>query len=615
MKIAIFDIETDNLLYDCKNLWCISIKVNGSSIKAYTKYPIKGSSGSVEEGIELLKSCDTIIGHNIINFDIPAIKKLTGVNLWDTCDVLDTLIASKLAYPNMLIIDSNSRRIPPKLKGRHSLKSWGYRLDILKGDYGEQEEAWDNLTIDMVEYCKQDVKVTYALYERLKKKNIPQEAIRLEQEFVKIIQRQEAYGWLFDIKKAEQLHIELVKDRDIATKELHNVFNPLFLPKGKEKTQDSYAKLFPFKSRGNLIVGSHQPITLTTFNPSSRQHISIWFKRWYNWTSPIQTDKGNPKIDESVLKTLDYKEAKILVHYFSVNKLLGQLAEGNQAWLKQIKDDGRIHGSVDTLGAVSRRCTHSKPNVAQVPSNRAYKGEKCRELFIVPEGKKLVGCDADGLELRTLSHYMAIYDKGRYAQVVDKGNKDKGTDVHTLNQRSAGLPNRDDAKVFIYAFLYGAGVDKLGSITGGGAKEGAMLKKKFLKKLPALEQLMLAVQKTVKDRGYLKALDANKFFIRSEHSALNTLLQGCGALVMKYYLVELDKNLEKYYSNSTTTNNPQYEFVGNIHDEVQIEVGEDIAEDVAKIAEDTFEDVTKLLKFRIPLRGTADIGDSWKDTH
>ena len=165
------------------------------------------------------------------------------------------------------------------------------------------------------------------------------------------------------------------------------------------------------------------------------------------------------------------------------------------------------------------------------------------------------------------------------------------------------------------AFLYGAGDEKIGSIIGSDSKKGKKIKEEFFKKIPAIKQLLEAVQQSYKLNGYLKALDGNPYYIRSAHSALNTLLQGAGALVMKYYLIELDKNLEKVYTNSRTSMTPNYEFVGNIHDEVQIECDEAVAEDIARICERTFEDVTKLLNFRIPLRGSASIGNNWGDTH
>jgi DNA polymerase I-like protein with 3'-5' exonuclease and polymerase domains len=457
------------------------------------------------------------------------------------------------------------------------------------------------------------------LYEKLLKANTPAEAIWLEQEFAKIMHRQERYGVWFDLAKAKQLHVDLLVEVEEAEQALFKVFTPL-----KQWTRKEYP-LKPYKQDGSKsqvllnqeLLGCHRNkkdewgyYKEIYFNPSSRQHIALWLKSVYGWKPTEHTETGQPVINESVLEKLDFPEGKILAHYFNVTKMVGQLAEGKNAWLKMVKGDQRIHGRVNTLGAVSRRCTHSNPNMAQVPSSRAYKGHEARELFGVPKGKKLVGCDADGLELRTLSHFMARFDSGLYSKAVDEGKKEDGTDIHTLNQKSAGLPTRDAAKTFIYAFLYGAGDGKIGEIVGGSAEDGKKLKEKFFKKLPAIRSLVDLVARVYKDTGMLKALDGNPYHIRSAHSALNTLLQGAGALVMKYYVIFLDRSLSARFTAGIN-----YEFVLNVHDEVQIECDEEIADEVAKLAEGAFDDVTKYLKFRIPLRGTASIGNTWAETH
>jgi DNA polymerase I-like protein with 3'-5' exonuclease and polymerase domains len=616
MTVAIFDIESNGLYEEATKLHCVSIKIDDKPTQVFTSRPIEGSDGTLEEGHKILNEVDLVVGHNIINFDLPTMEKL-GYPITTPCH--DTLIMSRLAYPNIGFTDANRKTIPPKLKGSHSLKSWGYRLRKYKGDFGDNIEQWEKLTAEMVSYCRQDSEVTYALYKKLLDRNIPEEAIWLEQEFAKIISRQEKYGVYFDVKAAEKLHIELINEVDIAEAELMKTFTPLktWFPKPYPKvpvkkdgtksqvllTQEAMG--CHYNDKGEW--GYYQDVV---FNPSSRQHIARWLSEVYGWKPKECTEKGTPMINEKILNELDFPEGKVLAHYFNVVKLRGQLVDGKNAWMKMVSSDSRIRGRVNTLGAVSRRCTHSNPNMAQVPSGRAYKGHETRSLFCVPKGKKLVGCDADGLELRTLSHYMARYDNGQYAKAVDEGDKDNGTDIHTLNQQGAGLPTRDDAKTFIYAFLYGAGDAKIGSIINGTAEAGRTLKDKFFRQIPAIKRLVDAVGNAYKANGTLKALDGNPYHIRSSHSALNTLLQGAGALVMKYYLVFLDRNLSNKYAVGK-----QYEFVLNVHDEVQIECDTDIAEGVAKIAEDTFNDVTTYLKFRIPLRGSADIGDSWADTH
>jgi len=620
MKTAVVDIETDNLLLDVTTIHCIGVKIIDDEIVndtvVFTSNPIRGSCGLLDDCMALLKKCDRVVFHNGIKFDMPVIKKILGIDLWDYCDIYDTLLAGQLAYPNLFIYDNNNSKIPKKLKGSYSLEAWGYRL----GNYKEHYDDWSKLTEEMVEYCRQDIEVTYSLYKKLLIKDIPKEAVWLENNFARIIQRQEEYGVLFDIKKAQQLHIELLKDKEQLEKQLQQTFKPLKdwkpLREVNKYTKDgSVSKVWQKQVDNGACYNDDMEWGRwieVRFNPSSRHHIARWLKEVYGWTPTEFTEKDNIIINEGVLKTLDFPEGKLLAHYFEVNKLIGQLAEGKQAWLKQVRQDSRIHGQVNTIGAVSRRCTHSNPNLAQTPSPRAFKGKECRELFIVPKDRKLVGCDASGLELRTLAHYLAKYDKGAYGRAVVSGDKSKGTDVHTLNQKAAGLPTRDDAKTFVYAFLYGAGVDKLGSITGGGAKEGAILKKKFLAKLPALKQLIDAVQKAVKTKGYLKALDGNKFYIRSPHSALNTLLQGCGALIMKYWLIEYDKALQ---AKGYKPYGIDYEFVLNIHDEAQCECRKEIADDVSKIAQEAFLTITKQLKFRVKLEGEAKIGDNWYETH
>ena len=618
---VIFDIESNGLYQDVHTVHCISIKVDDDPTEVYTSRDIGNSAGTIEAALEILANADVLVGHNIINYDIPALKKVYPD--WNPKgDVRDTLLMSRLAYPNLMLTDASRKTIPPKLKGGHSLKAWGYRLRKLKDEY---EEQWDYLSISMIEYCRQDAEVTYALYNRLLTRNIPDEAIKLEQDFAEVISRQEKYGVYFNVEAAQKLHVALLEEVDRAEEDLLKVFTPL-----ETWTPKNYPKI-DYKKNGEKsqvllnqeMLGCHFNedmewgyFKMVEFNPSSRHHIARWLKEVYNWKPVEYTDKGSIIINEEVLDTLEFPEGKILAHYFNVKKLVGQLAEGKNAWMKAVVN-GRIHGSVNTLGAVTRRCTHSKPNMAQVPSARKYKGHEARELFCVPKGKKLVGCDAEGLELRTLAHYMARYDRGKYADTVDKGDKKDKTDAHNVNMRNAGLTNRDDAKTFIYAFLYGAGDGKIGEIVNGDAEVGRKLKAKFLKSLPALQRLINKVEETYKSTGAIKALDGNLYHIRSSHSALNTLLQGAGALVMKYYLVFLDRNLSEVYTNSESGQmlGVEYEFVLNVHDEVQIECDERISKEVAKICEDTFDEVTEYLNFRIPLRGKADIGDSWAETH
>jgi DNA polymerase I-like protein with 3'-5' exonuclease and polymerase domains len=292
-----------------------------------------------------------------------------------------------------------------------------------------------------------------------------------------------------------------------------------------------------------------------------------------------------------------------------VNKRISQLAEGKEAWLKRVEEDGRIHGYVNTNGAVTGRMTHSRPNVAQVPANDAPYGEECRELFMVPKGRKLVGCDAAGLELRMLAHYMFPYDNGEYAQAVLHGRKEDGTDAHTMNAKALGK-TRSEGKTWFYGFIYGAGNKLLG---GGDPSKGQRLRAKFLRNLPALKRLINDVQQKIRDTmdkeegipGRLNGLDGRPLYSRSLHSSLNLLLQSAGAVLMKQALVIADRRLDK----------TRCEFVGNIHDEFQVESDADYAETCGQILRQSIIDAGEHFKLNVPMDGEYAIGDSWKETH
>ena len=573
MKSLIFDIETNGLLLDVSKFWVgVTYCIETKEEKVY--YNAK------DLAIDLNKAT-TIIGHNIIGYDIPALKILSGIDI--TTPVVDTLLLAKLAYYDK-----------DKSWG-HSLDAYGERLGEPKGKHND----WSKYTKEMEVYCKQDVKVTYKLYKHLKRKTVwlPETALQLEQNVQKVVTKQYLTGWKFNIQEARRLHVELVQEKEDSEALLWKTFTPKFIPDGKLKEPKR-----PFKRNNIYTVGPHQPISLTSFNPGSGNHIVWWVEQALGKQEWDRTEKGNPKTDSATLQEMfnDEEFLKPLLHYLEVNKLLGQLAEGDKAWLKLVHTDGRLHGSADILGAVTGRFTHSNPNLAQVPSVRAYKGAESRALFTVKEGYKLVGADASGLELRTLSHYLARYDGGKYGNTVLEG------DIHTANQEAAGLPTRDMAKTFIYGFLYGAGDAKIGTITGGGAKEGAILKKRFLAKTQGLTGLLADVKVAAK-KGWIKGLSGRRLFIRSPHSALNVLLQSAGAYYMKYWVVAVD--------NMITRDNFDASIVGNIHDEIQVEVREDQAEEFARKLEGLFIKVGEETGMRIKMEGEAKQGGNWFDTH
>lgn len=599
----IFDLETDGLLDEVTKIHCLVIKDTDTGEVTTCCVPYDGSNEDpvcdIEWGLLMLQRADLISGHNIIKYDLPVIQKLYPWFTIDPSKVFDTLVATRLIWANIKDNDNillKENRLPGKLFGSHSLEAWGYRLGNYKGDY---KGGWETFTQEMLDYCIQDVEVTSALYEKIVSKNYSQQALELEHQVAWLMAKQERNGFHFDMKKASDLLSRLVQRRGELERELKDYFGswviqlPPFVPKVNNKTR-GYTKGVPVEKTKTI-----------EFNPSSRDHIADRLSTLYGWKPTVFTEGGKPQVDEVILGELDYPPCKLLTEYLTVQKRISQLFEGGQAWMKCEKQ-GRIHGSVNPNGAVTGRATHSYPNISQVPSSGSAYGRDCRELFTVPDGWTLVGADASGLELRCLAHYMAKYDGGKYGEVLLNG------DIHTENQKAAGLSTRAQAKTFIYGFLYGAGDAKVGSIVGGTSGDGRKLKDKFLRSLPALKRLTDAVREA-SAKGYLVGLDGRQLHVRSSHAALNTLLQSAGAIVCKKWLVLLEEHLSSKYRHGW---DGDYAFCAWSHDEVQIACR--TPEIAAYISEAAPQFVTKAgeaFGFRCPLAGESKMGTSWADTH
>jgi DNA polymerase I-like protein with 3'-5' exonuclease and polymerase domains len=341
------------------------------------------------------------------------------------------------------------------------------------------------------------------------------------------------------------------------------------------------------------------------FNPASRQQIADRLMK-KGWKPLAFTPSGDPKVDEKILAGIDMPEARMLTEFLMLNKRLGQLGNGKQAWLK-LERGGRIHGRVNHMGAVTSRCTHSDPNIAQIPSGGAAFGKECRQLFRAPSGYSLLGADASGLELRCLASYMSRYDGGKYGKEILEG------DIHTANQLAAGLENRPQAKTFIYGFLYGAGNEKIGEIIGKGAKEGGQIKKRFLAKTPALKKLTEALRNrldTQHGEKFIRGLDGRLIPIRHPHAALNTLLQSAGAIICKRWYANIEKAIRaKGYTREEVS------IVAFVHDEVQIIVKKGLEDKIGAITKEAIKETEQHYNFNCPLDSEFQVGRSWAETH
>lgn len=450
-----FDIETDGLLEEVTKIHCLTIIDDTDEVFTYRPNEIR-------EGIEkLLTYQGQICGHNIIAFDIPVIEKLFKVS-FSRAKLVDTLVLARLVYSNINDVDSTLIRrkiLPSNLYGRHSLKAYGYRLGIHKGTYAEDvEDCWAVFNEEMLEYNIQDVRVTKALYEKLKDKGFTEHASTIEHKIHSLMLKQEQNGFCFNIEKALALEKELRERYTEIVQELEKyapkIPDTLFIPKRDNKTL-GYVKGVPFQK-------------YKKYNPNSRQQLKYILEEHYRYnfdkdcfyTMTLDKDgeqhRDKLKLDEETLKIIEEDMtttdeirniAKLYHQSFLLSKRLGQLADGKNAWLKLVGKDHKIHGRVNANGAVSGRATHSTPNVAQVPSVDSPYGKECRELFEVPKGWYQAGVDCSGLELRCLAHFLYPFDDGKYAHEILNG------DIHTANQINAGLAERSQAKTFIYGFL------------------------------------------------------------------------------------------------------------------------------------------------------------------
>lgn len=622
----VFDIETNGLLPALTKVHCIcwcDLDNPEAGVKA------ANGARAISDALDELMLADELIGQNIIEFDIPALQKVYG-HFRPSGRITDTKVMSQYMYPNMAdrdfaMLKKDPNFIEKRLIGRHSLEAWGQRLGFPKDDYAQRMkekglDPWAEWNQDMEDYCVIDVEVTRKLYERLASNPTHGAYVTaLEHAVAAIIWRQQQRGFCFDERAAGRLYAQLVERRDQLVADLKAQIRPWWVSLGEfvPKRDD--------RKRGYLKGSPFTRVERVEFNPASHEHIARVLTRDYGWTPTEFTDTGKPMVSETVLSALDYPPVKAIQEYLVVEKLIGQLAEGTKAWLKLARN-GRIHGSVNTNGAVTGRMTHSDPNVAQVPRVGNPYGFECRSLFGASEGNLLVGCDAEGLELRALGHYMARYDGGVFARAVVEGKKEDGTDAHTLNQKALGLRKRDSAKTWIYAYIYGAGPWKLGLIVWEDMDEQTRppktdknlvrLGKRSIaaieKNMPALADLSKGVKDAAKKRGYLLGLDGRRLYVRSSHAALNTLLQSAGAVIMKRALVELDEVLQKDHG---LVPGRDYEFVANVHDEFQVECQPAHADLIGQSAAAAITSAGMFFNLRCPMAGAYAIGNTWADTH
>ena len=574
MRTFSCDIETDGI--DATKVWCIAVH-NIKTNQVITFFGI--TLGLFKPW--LVSAVDCLICHNGISFDVPVLERLLGID-FSNIKIEDTLVMSQLYKPS--------------IDGGHSLDKWGDRLDFNKGVHTD----WSCFSKEMLDYCIIDTKLTTKLYKYLTNSELSEDAKNLEYEIKRHCSLQERTGWHFDLKNATSILQDLTEDLRNTEEEVRKTFTPLAVWKSKKPVSNRWKKTGGRTKAYQVEVdlechtnddGDYGYWTYPEFNLGSRKQIGRHLIH-YGWKPTVFTETGQPRVDESTLKDVHITEAKLIARYLMLQKRQGQIS----SWIDEYNSDtGRIHARIRTMGTVTHRMSSNNPNLQQVTASGKEYGSVMRSLFTVPEDKVIVGADLSGLELRCLAHYMK---DPNYTKEIVSG------DIHTANQKAAGLKTRDESKRFIYAYLYGGGDVLIGKICGGGRALGKKIKAEFLENTPALATLRKNVEYAAR-RGWIKAIDGRKVYVRSPHSALNFLLQSAGSIIAKRAWV-IFHNLARSLN---------YKQLGVIHDEIQIECAPEDADEIGRLVVKAMEQTTDYYKLNCPITGEYKVGKNWSETH
>ena len=610
MNRLCFDIESNHYDFDIMHtLHCLAVGDFETGVVDLYVTPEE-----LEQGVKRLAEADELVAHNGIKFDIEALKRFYP---WfkPKGKVIDTLILSRLSMFDWYT---------------HSLKAWGQYLKLYKGDYAENfkqaycethgvkkcpdGEEWLVYCDEMGQYCIQDVILNMEVYTKLINYNrFTWDVYDLEAYTMSLMEQQKAFGVGFDMDKAKVLEEKL--DDHLARLDDNIRANPHF--KGFYKIMP---EIVPKVNRKDLGYTKGSPcckLVFEDFKAGSDLHIRRVLSERFAWEPVEFTKSGLPSVTTDVLDGLAVRhpELGVLAERFMVSKRLSALRDGKGSWFNTQKE-GRIHGSVNSLGTVTFRATHNSPNLGQVPSVDKPYGSECRDLFSHGEGKgwSFMGCDMSGIEFRLLAHFCSAFDGGELTDLVLNG------DIHSHNQKMAGLATRSQAKTFIYALIYGAGDANLGAQLGGGRYKGSKARKTFMTNMPALATLLQRVSTYRKNKAKnrpkaydkcIKGIDGRHIYVGSEHVTLNYLLQSAGAILSKAWMREF----HKLCASHGLEHGVDYKQLLWVHDEVQCGVKDEHAETLGQLCVKAIENVGRQYDLKCAITGEYKVGKTWKDTH
>jgi DNA polymerase-1 len=670
MHRLLFDTESNGFVGNATKIHCVA------AVDVDTEERLDWKPDNIAGAIEALEKADVLIGHNIQRHDIPLITKLMLWTPRPAVVIRDTMIGARLKYPNVKDTDDDlirAGKMPPgkKYRGKHTIGAWGYRLGMHKGDYAAVKEAealakgiddpdaiaryvWGEWNQEMHDYMLQDRETNLGLWRHLNLDDYSQPAVELEHRIARVCDEMEKAGVPFDVKAAGELHTKLLTRKHEIEEQLVAQFGSWV----KGVSPDPKKCLFePKKDNAKLGYVKGQPcskLKVVTFNPGSRDHIAkVLIDR--GWKPTAFTPGGKPEINEEVVEGIvaRFPEMEGLGEYLMLDKRLSQLADGDTAWLKMVREDGRIHGVINPMGTTTSRAAHMYPNLGQVPNAASPYGPECRALFYAPPGWTIVGCDESGLELRGLAHFLYPLDQGAYAKVVLEG------DVHWMHAQVMGLSDQprdkhnklhtiireDGTKRFIYAYIYGCWDHMAGEIVYACLvkarrenEEGRLLYEKFFGTREVTESSLKRVGKSMRDafvtriNGFAKlkhkvseqfdrfhwlpGLDGRRIPARSDHSALNFMIQSAGAIICKRWVADsFDECCARFKYDFTNPWNGDFVFGLWVHDEVQVWCRNGIEKEIAAILLRNAAAAGEPYGFRVPLGGEAKFGRSWAETH